>query len=120
MCRSVLFLAVIAGVCFAAAPACPAFSETPPKEEKARPTIPTPPVRVGKPFLEMVRRYGRPSRIEKVQLKAQDPGVADQSGALWIYTRPTSELEVLIDSQGRVLQSTERATELGRYNIIRE
>lgn len=108
-------LAVAVGFLFLPGPAlsAPAAAEPPPREAAATG------IRLGKPFLQLVRRYGAPTRVQPVRLFGTEPGVEEQKAVMWVYERRTGDvLEFVLDARGVLVQSTHRSPELKKYRVV--
>jgi len=85
------------------------------QEPAAPPAAPT--VRLGRPFLQVIRSYGQPSRVRSVELVPVAGGKATPA-VVWIYERPGDvTLEFLIGEDGKVLQITTRSKGLDQFRI---
>ena len=72
---------------------------------------------LNRPFLQVIRAYGKPSSVKTVQLKAVAPNVKDAEGIVWVYDRPEVVLEFLIGEDGKVLQAAARSRTLQQYRV---
>lgn len=73
---------------------------------------------VGRPFLQVIRRYGKPSTVTSVRLVAVAPGVKDAIEFQWVYRQPTGgQVTFLIGEDGRVLEAIARGAESKRYRV---
>jgi hypothetical protein len=85
------------------------------QEPAAPPTACT--VHVGRPFVQVIRSYGQPSRVRSVELVPVAGGKATQA-VVYIYERPGDViLEFLIGAEGKVLQNTTRTKALDQFRI---
>lgn len=102
---------------FAVLAASMAQAQEPPKPAAPDPPIPNRTIRLGQPFLQVIRTYGQPSRTRAVELVPIAGGKAT-SATIWIYERPTGvTLEILLGEDGKVLQIITRSKTLDQLRI---
>jgi hypothetical protein len=74
-------------------------------------------VRLGQPYLEVIRKYGQPSRVRSAEL-VPIAGGKPTPVTLWIYDRPMDRtIEFLLGEGGKILQTTVRTKSLEQYRL---